>query len=926
MPVCSTQQCMLFPLCSPPCSSSVIYDFIRPSQSVDTELGRDKAVEERDQNGHEVDRLVGRRSTFAISNSNTAHEQPLPQEDQGSDTDQEAPKEGWKPFKHRSKSYMLSRGNKIKGNASPEKMPTLLQQEKKDWSHTIAAFGTLPHRGGKKKKAKKVTAGDKVYVAAASDKVYATSSSDKVYVTSSSDKVYVTSSSDKVYVTASSEARFDFEDYGQYSEENPPPLPPRPHELPPLQSSRHAAQLSVSADSSGLTLSGSHKALEASRIQGSVDLLHSCDWEEEESNLDLVQNDGGAASQGDASPYEVPVALKVSPVRKAEAPQPSPVYTTVRKAPGSFERGTTELNSTVPHASFSQPTSTDENALQKIGLRRLIRPESPSHPLVSPSTSKKTATAPRKSHFRGHRRADSYDPSLLRLVRAVDPPTLPHLSQQIPAKSVSSVRPVPQLPPWNTGKSRLHASPHNTSHLDSSMHQYSSTRFPSPQPGVPDAVKLEPPPENMHSRQSSLPDSLNYNGTPGEGTALLTGPHHLQSLYTSGSPALDHTRQPHTLQPRMPRSHRLPTEVRSSFKSSSECVESDMGPSPKSSSEEREYTMVPRSPKENMFAFPEEGGRDFRKRRSTHSDDGNLYEQIDDYAVQYILGQDGIPSPFPQPFLLSEANLDAAALREIQQWHMEFMKVYTHWMRNLDSILRSCEQRHADRKEERPDRSHKDSGTSTSLSREDLAVPLDGPTQEPPPPSVVAVAPTPTAQPSTIDSQPSGSGEPPADTALPDDTTPSLPSAPASANPNGQPPVVHSRASADSGAELKNPGQEQSSEKTAAESGLHLQEVMDEGGQQHIINIVSRSEHQVLYSERTATYESRHHHQPQYETRAGHMVKQPTTAAPFVAPQREQLTGEHTGGYDRLVGYKNILQNGASFHSRLPSPRKVSLV
>ena len=888
---------MLFPFCSPPCSSSVIYDFIRPSQSIDTELGRDRAVEERDQNGHEVDRPVGRRSTFAISDSRTAHEQALPQDEQGSDTDQDAPKEGWKPFKHRSKSYMLSRGNKIRGNASPDKMPTPLQQEKKDWAHTIAAFGTLPHRGGKKKKSKKATADDKVYVTAASD---------KVYVTSSSDKVYVSASSDKVYVTASSETRFDFEDYGQYSEENPPPLPPRPHELPPLQSSRHTAQLSVSADSRGLTLSSSHKALEASRRLGSVDLLHSCDWEEEESNLDLMQSDGGAASQGDASPYEVPVALKVSPVRKAEAPQPSSMYTAVRKAPVSFERDTTELNSTVSHVSFSQPTSTDENVLQKIGLRRLIRPESPSHPLVSPSTSKKTVTAPRKPHFRGHRRAGSYDPSLLKSVRAVDPPTLPHLSQQIPAKSVSSVQPVPQLPPWNIGKSRRHASPHNTSHLDS-MLQYNSTRFPSPQPGVPDAVKQESPPENMHSRQSSLPDSLNYHDT---------------------SPALDHTRQPHTLQPRMARSHRLATEVKSSFKSSSEYLGSDTGPSPKSSSEEREYTMVPRSPKKNVFAFPEEGGRDGRKRRSTHSDDGNLYEQIDDYAVQNILGQDGIPSPFPQPFLLSEANLDAAALREVQQWHMEFMQVYTHWMRNLDSILRNCEQRHADRKEERPDRAHKDSGTSTSLSREDLAVPLDGPTQELPPSSVVAVAPTPTTQPSTVNSQRSGSSEPIADTALPDDTTLSLPSSPASANPIRQPPVVHSKASADSAAELKNSSQEQCSEKTAAESGLCLQEVMDEGGQEHSINIVSRSEHQVLYSERTATYESRHHHQPQYETRAGHVVKQhfETTAAPFVDQQREQLTREHAGGYDRLTGYKNMLQNGGSFHSRLPSPRKVSLV
>ena len=103
---------------------------------------------------------------------------------------------------------------------------------------------------------------------------------------------------------------------------------------------------------------------------------------------------------------------------------------------------------------------------------------------------------------------------------------------------------------------------------------------------------------------------------------------------------------------------------------------------------------------------------------------------------------------------------------------------------------------------------------------------------------------------------------------------------------------------------------------------------MDEGGQEHSINIVSRSEHQVLYSERTATYESRHHHQPQYETRAGHVVKQhfETTAAPFVDQQREQLTREHAGGYDRLTGYKNMLQNGGSFHSRLPSPRKVSLV
>ena len=880
------------------CSSSAIYDFIRPSQSVDSELGNVKAVEDSEQNGHDSNRGIKRRSTIGSSNNRVVHNQPLPLEEQGSDTDQEALKEN--PFNHRSKSHIFSRGSKIQGNPNPCKMQPSLQQEKKERIYTIAAFATLPRKVGKKKKSKG------------------------------------NGRSDQVYVTGPSEPPVNFEQYWQYSEDNPPPLPPRPHELPPLQSVRSSTQLSLSVDASGLMMSNVRKALEASRRIGSVDPLPSCDWEDE-SNLDMVKNGSGAARE-DASPYEVPVALREAAMRQAEAPQSNPVYTQVKKV--TPERDTTDLTSTMQHASFKQPTSADDTVIHKIGLRRLIHAEPPSHPPVSPFTSKTAVAAPGKPHFQRHRRCGSYDPSLLKSVKAVEPPTLPHLSQQYLARSMASIR--PQLPPW-TGRGRFHGTGHITPHLDgevrglstspvqnTSMHPNISVRFPLPQPSMPDA-----PLESVHSRQSSLPDSLNYGASSGDSGSLPLRPHQPPSFSTSGPAALDHSKRTHTLLPGMAISSRLTTQVRSSLKSSSECLGSEIGPSPRSS-EEREYTMAPRGSRENVFAFPREERRDFRqKRRSTHSDGSNLYEQIDDNDVQRILGHSEVPSPFPQPLLLSEANLDADALREIQRWHAEFMQVYSHWMRSLDSILRRSEQRSAaaDRKEERLCGSHKDSGISTSLSRENLASPSDAPTPKAPPPSAavnLAKTPNPTGQSSAVDSQPSHLVEPVAttETALSDDTTLPPPSSPLKVfSGDPQEPVVHRKPSADSDTADKYSQGQQCSENTGHESERQHQEVAGDSEQMHSIKITSQSEQEVVCSERTATYVSNHHHQPQYETSAGHVVQQclETVAAPC-GQQREQLAivGEHAAGYNHLIGLR--LQNGGSLHPPLPSPRKVSLV
>lgn len=882
------------------CSSSAIYDFIKPSRSESAELGGDKAQDTKEQNGHEHDCSVKRRSTFTVSNNGTGHDQPLPLEEEGSDTDQEAMKESWNPFKHRSKSYMFSRSNKIKHNANPDKTSPSLPQEKKDGYRTIAAFGTLPHKEGKKKKPKKGNRGD------------------------------------KVATTGLPEIRTDFEDYGQYSEENPPPLPPRPHELPPLQSLHPMAQMSLGAASNGPMWTNPHMALVTSQRLGSTDLLNSCD--QDESSLDFMQN-GVGAPQEDASPYEVPVALKVTTVRKPKAPWPNPVYGQVRKTPTSPERGAAEPRSAAQYGSFRQPNIAEDNMSQKIGLWRLIGTELPSHPLVSPSASKTAVTIPRRPQIQRHRRSGSYDPSLLQSVRSADPPTLPHLSHQYPASSMSSVRPAPQLPPW-PGKGRspgpLHSTPHLESELyrtctfpvqNTGMYYNSSTQqFPSPHPSVPDVALQQAPLEgSLHSRQSSLPDSLDYSGSARDNMALPTRPHHSQS---NAPPARDHAKRAHMLLPGTAKSSKLTTQVRSSLKSSSECIGSEMGPSPKSSSEEREYTGVQQSPKD-VFAFPGEGGRELRqKRRSTYSDDSNLYERIDDYEVQSILGHSGFPSPFPQPLLLSDANLDAEALREIQRWHLEFMQIYSHWMRNLDSIVQRSEQRlaAADRKEGRPSGSHKDSGTSTSLSREDLAVPHDSPTQEPPPPSAGAnptKVPTPTSQSSALDRQPAASDEPlvAADTAPSDDTTSVLPiSPPNGLHGNSQEHLLVAHLKPDADTAGKDSQQQQCSENTVDETS---EEAADEGQQQHSIKVTGQSEQQILHSERSATYESKHRHQqPQYFASADHTVQYGSECDQH---QGEQPAGDHPPGYDHLIGF-HLLQNGGSLHHQLPNPRKVSLV
>ena len=837
-------------------------------------------MKEREQNEREVDRSIKRSSSLAANEGGGLSQSLALEEEQDSDTDLDAVKESRNPFKQRSKSYIFSRGYKVKRNASPEKMTPSLQQEKKGWS-SVAVFGTLPHKEGKKKKSKKANKQDNG-------------------------------------ITRLSEPLIDFEDYGQYSEENPPPLPPRP-QLPPLQSPYTTSQPSTSSvDSNGLSWSGpvvtsspAHRALETSRR------LPSCEWEEEEeSNLDFMRE---SVPREDASPYEVPVTLQAPAVKKTETARPGPVYSQVNK----MDKGASEPPPRVLHASFRQPDSAEDisSMSQRIGLRQLIT-DPPPHPLVPPVVSKMASSAsPGKPNFRRHRRAGSYDPSLLRSVKQGDtPPTPPPLSQQYPAYSVSSVQPVPPPLPRKT---RPPMPLHTSLQLDNELYRTSTfpaqshpsippktrTRFPFPKPNVPDIPQQVLPESNLHSRQASLPDflSLDYNSSTKDG---------MQTEYSNaglhGPPVLDHTKRPGKST-----SSKLTTEVRS-LKSSSEGFGSELGPSRNSSSEERDCTVE--SARERM-----------QKRRSILSDEGNLYEQIDDDVLQSILGSDAMPSPFPRPLYLSDAKLDADAIQEIQQWHVGFMKCYLSWLKDLNAIVQRSEQRHTPTasKEGRQDGSHKDSGTSTSLSREELAEPPNAPTQDPPPPSPppsavhLAKSPSPSSQPSPQDERPPAvvSEELWADTEPAPSTVQALP------NLQEESIVVHLTPKAH--IESRSSQQQQPSEKTADENDQEAQQYCKEATddeKQQSVKPVCKPEQRIVI-EKPAIHESPPQQQQTVNT-VGRVAQSPSerTAAECNQQHSEKAAGSHQGRYGHLTGLHPLYAGPGLTGPGLTGPRKVSLV
>ena len=569
----------------------------------------------------------------------------------------------WNPFQQRSKSYIFSRSKKVKTTATAT-------QTGKSESKELAAgeFWTLPR--GKKKSRKK----------------------DKVV-----DKTAVPVNLEQRKM---SDSQLCFEDNGQYSEENPPPLPPRPQELPPIQK-RHVGQQSKgnlndefpeSSTSHGLETSTTGKLQNRSSSCGC--LLDDGKDEPDQSSLDFTQEN--------ACPYEVPRALMTTTLsRESEGLDP------VDKQDG----GTcaTAIGRTALHSSFRSDIVSHPG--ETIGLRSLLGGDrSGAAFLTQRDRPMRDHLLHPPTHHRTHKRGGSYDQSLQVIMnREATPPsdmprpsfTSPYTQPSSQPLVISSTQATLHWPADTQGVTSPNSDYHHPvknykGHPDEKRRNspISSTFLIKKVSDTPASPLVA---TNLHSRQSSLPDFFVTDHKPvppdrfTEYRAHNTTSAGLDEMQLSGEYVGKFHPRAEPLTPNPP-----PVCRSRSGTSLEQISSSDLRQSmSKSSSEEREYAVIVHSVKDGDTKVDISDQQDsewsVQGHKTSHRlSEDSLYEQIDEEMVKNIVGRRGVPllsSSFPKPLFPHDFNPDQETVHQIQQWHLKFLHFYQHWLRGLDKIV-----------------------------------------------------------------------------------------------------------------------------------------------------------------------------------------------------------------------------------------------
>ena len=453
-----------------------------------------------------------------------------------------------------------------------------------------------------------------------------------------------------------------FEDNGQYSEENPPPLPPRPQELPPIQQRQNVIQSKMTE----LEFPDNHNSAPAGfsitrRANSCGSILEDSD---EESNLDILPR---LNTVGNASPYEVPQnLLKVEEKSRAED-------LNTKQSADSIPTG-------IYGDSFGLPS-------KRIGLKQILLPEA--SPQVPPQQHKGNLG------IFGHKRSGSYDQSLGHIQKDTQssaPPQLSSNSLRYPTSTHSSLS-VPRRRPA-VSPERAHSSQLDYNRNSAAFkHSYTKHR-PKPNTNSYIAEDLKKTEDEFHFRQSSLPDFLAAVQKEEEelhtvSCVTLTSRHHHK---TSNGSEQDSVMRSHPLAETVTRTKEASERVEQVSIYDSKMADSDFETqrTVKSSSEERQYAVV-----SNSIGHFEPDSSAQRRRISTYFDvDGkeiNIYEQIDDSLKESIAaGKSAFSTPttgFPAPISFP-SDPDPEMLKQIQDWHNRFMRTYHYFMLELDKIVK----------------------------------------------------------------------------------------------------------------------------------------------------------------------------------------------------------------------------------------------
>ena len=568
----------------------------------------------------------------------------------------------WNPFQQRSKSYIFSRSKKVKTT-------TTTVQTGKSESKELAAgeFWTLPR--GKKKSRKKDKVVDKVAVPVGPEQ------------------------------RKMSDTQLSFEDNGQYTEENPPPLPPRPQELPPIQKrhmgqqskGNHNDEFSESSTSHGPQSSNSVKLQNRSSSCGC--LLDDGKDEPDQSTLDFTPEN--------ACPYEVPRALMTTTLSRG-----SEGLDLVDKRDG----GTcaTAIGRTALHSSFRSDITSLPG--ETIGLRSHSGGDRSGEAFLT------QRERPTRDHFlhpptrlRTHKRGGSYDQSLQVIMNqeATPPSDMPRpsfTSYTQPSSQPIVVSSTQATLHWPTDTQGAMVSPNS----DYNPVKNYNGRFDEKRRNIPISStfrikKVSDTPAsplvatNLHSRQSSLPDFFvtDHKPVPPERfteyrahNMTSTG---LDEMHLSGEYVGKFHPRAEPLTPNPPPVCRSRSGTSLEHLSSSDLRQSTS----KSSSEEREYAVIVHSAKDGdaNVDIPDQQDSEWptQGEKMSHGlSEDCLYEQIDEEMVKNIVGRRGVPllsSSFPKPLFPHDFNPDRETVQQIQQWHLKFLHFYQHWLRGLDKIV-----------------------------------------------------------------------------------------------------------------------------------------------------------------------------------------------------------------------------------------------
>lgn len=644
---------------------SSLYEFVRPqpedqqsSPQPQQPLPTVDHLEEDDPNGFGQSLENGEANGHVLQSVSHGSEVVRSSQDETAQDEESARQAA---FRQRSKSYIFTRNKKVKNATSS----TVLGKSPSDVKElSTGEFWTLPRRKKKGNKKEKMSA------------------------------------SKEQEQKKLSNSQISFEDNGQYTEENPPPLPPRPQELPPIQKRPVPLQSKDNHGDEHSATNGFHYG--ASKPLQSRSSSCSCllDNDDEPGRKTSGHSDSNFPPEN-ASPYEVPQVLLASAPSKGNN-----VRATLERSPDKKIVSNSTANLAL-HGSFRSE-----------GFGRVLGD------IIAQEGKQRTGR-----YQRTHRRGGSYDQSLLTLVKhEVSPPRSDLVQPGLVSTQPSHVYPDRgHHQPVHHGSDSVPSAlgpPPVELHASGSppRSQKNGRPLPPKQANLP--PPLPPPPSgafgirkasdthipslettNFHSRQASLPDFFDsdhkpipperrihphtHNGPSAGSDDLLLNGEYVGKLH----PLMESltTNPPPPPCPPARGSQRATSELMYTPSSRRQSVS-------KSSSEEREYAVILRNTadEETSTDGPSRRGAlayTVKGRKTSHRlSEDCVYEQIDDDMIKNIIGKTGIPmlsSSFPKPLFPHNFSPDKDTILQIQQWHLEFLHFYQYWLRGLDRIVES---------------------------------------------------------------------------------------------------------------------------------------------------------------------------------------------------------------------------------------------